>query len=302
MRILLTDDLRRQYQYLFDSCVVNLDHLSVVSSIIARIMPNQARYQSVAGPLGIPWYFVAVIHNMECSLNFNTHLHNGDPLTARTVHVPAGRPLNGQPPFTWEASATDALTFEGFANLTDWSLPAILYRLEAYNGFGYRSRTPPIMTPYLWSASNQYTSGKFVADGQFDPNAVSAQCGAGVILFQMEQNGIVSFASGSAAAPTPTPTPTQTQTSASAPAPTPISTPTPTPVAAPVMTAAQLAAQFDNTVTYSDNEASNAARSLQQVLNTFPGIHVGVDGIAGRETSDAYQQVTGHFLPGDPLG
>src|ERR1035437_2255864 len=91
------------------------------------------------------------------------------------------------PPFAWEQSAADALTIQGFANLTDWSLPVILYRLEAYNGFGYRKLTPPINTPNLWSFSNQYTSGTYVADKVFDPNAVSTQCGAAVILFQMAQ-------------------------------------------------------------------------------------------------------------------
>jgi len=281
MGVAFTDSLRQQYQNLFSSCVVNPARVGTVQSIINKIMPNQGRYQSVAGPLGIPWFFVAVIHNMECGLNFNTQLHNGDPLTARTVHVPAGRPPNGQPPFTWEQSATDALTYQGFANLSDWSLPAILYRLEAYNGFGYRNRTPPINTPYLWSFSNQYASGKYVADGQFDPNAVSTQCGAAAILSQMVQNGVVSFAAGAAGG---------------APASSPAST------APPTMTAAQLAAQFDNTVTFSQSVRSDTAQSLQNALNSFPGISIGADGVPGRQTSDAYQQVTGHFLKGDPLG
>jgi lysozyme family protein len=43
--------------------------------------------------LGIPWGFVAVIHNMEASLDFTKHLHNGDPLTSKTVQVPVARPL-----------------------------------------------------------------------------------------------------------------------------------------------------------------------------------------------------------------
>jgi len=283
MSVPLTHDLRQQYQALFNSCVVNPERQDAVNNIIARIRPNQARYQSVAGPLGIPWFFVAVIHNMECSLNFNCQLHNGDPLTARTVHVPAGRPP-GQPPFTWEQSATDALTIEGFANKPDWTLPAILYRLEAYNGFGYRNHTPSINTPYLWSFSNQYTSGKFVADGVFNPNAVSDQCGAAVILFQMQKNGVVNFAGARAAAAGATPA------GAAAPA-----------SPAPATTAAQLAVQFDNTVTFSLTQRSDVARSLQIALNTFPGISVDVDGVPGRQTSDAYQQVTGHFLRGDPL-
>lgn len=278
MTVPLTDDLRLQYQNLFTTCVINPARLGSVTSIISRIMPHQARYQSVAGPLGIPWFFVALIHNMEASLNFNCHLHNGDPLTARTVHVPAGRPINGQPPFTWEQSAADALTLEGFAGQADWSLPVILYRLEKYNGFGYRNRMPPIMTPYLWSFSNQYISGKFVADGKFDPTAVSTQCGAAVILFQMRQSGAVSVASVTAPAPNPVPAP------------------------APAMTAGQLAAQFDSKVEFSSTQITDAARSLQQALNNFPGIQLSVDGIAGRHTSDAYKQVTGHFLQGDPQG
>ena len=74
MSVPLTDDLRQQYQSLFTSCIVNPAELNAVNRVISRIMPNQGRYQSVAGPLGIPWYVVAVVHNMECGLNFNQHL------------------------------------------------------------------------------------------------------------------------------------------------------------------------------------------------------------------------------------
>lgn len=41
------------------------------------------------------------------------------------------------------------------------------------------------------------------------------------------------------------------------------------------------------------------AEALQRWLNTFPGIFVKVDGIAGERTSDAYELVTGAYLPGD---
>jgi lysozyme family protein len=189
----LNDDLRQQYQGLFNSCVINPARVDAVNQLIATIMPKQARYQSVADPLGIPWYFVALVHNLEASQSFSRHLHNGDPLTARTVRVPAGRPAQGHPPFTWEQSADDALRFQRLADLSDWSLPAMLYRLEGYNGYGYQSRRPRINSPYLWSFSNHYTRGKFVKDGVFNAQAVSDQCGAAVILFQMVQNGIVTL-------------------------------------------------------------------------------------------------------------
>jgi lysozyme family protein len=191
----LTDSLRQQYQSLFDTCSISDAHINDLTPVVASIMRNQARYQSVAAPLAIPWYFVALVHCMETSLNFTRHLHNGDPLTARTSHVPAGRPTAGAPPFTWEQSATDALRFQGLANLSDWSLPATLYRLEGYNGYGYHRVTPSINSPYLWSFSNHYTAGKFTSDHGFDPNAVSKQCGAAVILRKLVQNGVVTFAS-----------------------------------------------------------------------------------------------------------
>jgi len=192
----LTDVLRQQYQTLFDSCIISDAHANDVAPVVASILRNQARYRSVSEPLDIPWYFVALVHCMETSLNFSRHLHNGDPLTARTVHVPAGRPKAGAPPFTWEQSATDALRFQGLANLTDWSLPTTLYRLEGYNGFGYHRLAPPINSPYLWSFSNHYTAGKFTSDHGFDPSAISKQCGAAVLLRKLVQSGVVTFAAG----------------------------------------------------------------------------------------------------------
>jgi lysozyme family protein len=77
-------------------------------------------------------------------------------------------------------SALDALRLKKLDQVTDWSVPHMLFLLEGYNGFGYRRRGVP--TPYLWSFSNLYESGKFVLDGKFDPRAVSKQCGAALML------------------------------------------------------------------------------------------------------------------------
>ena len=200
----LNDALRTSYQQLFDSCVVAPAHTSEVESTVKQIAANQARYTAVATPLGIPWFFVGLIHCMEASLSFKCHLHNGDPLTARTVDVPKGRPVTGTPPFTWEESATDALTFEGFAHLTDWTLPALLYRLEEYNGFGYRNHG--VNTPYLWSYSNHYTAGKYASDGVWSPTLVSKECGAAVLLRRMAQKGLIEF-EGETKPPVDTPSP-----------------------------------------------------------------------------------------------
>jgi lysozyme family protein len=120
------------------------------------------------------------VHGLEGNFNFETHLHNGDPLTARTVQVPKGRPVAGEPPFKWEESAEDALRLKGFDKETDWSIPAMLYRFERYNGMGYRQFQLP--SPYLWSFSDLYEKGKYASDGKFDPALVSKQCRAAVML------------------------------------------------------------------------------------------------------------------------
>ena len=136
---------------------------------------------------------IACIHSLESSLNFNTHLHNGDPLSARTTRVPAGRPSFGSPPYKWKESAIDALEYNGTANWTDWSVAGICYRFERYNGWGYRKFRSPVKSPYLWSFSNHYTKGKYVADGKWDSNAVSQQCGACILMKRMEQRGLISL-------------------------------------------------------------------------------------------------------------
>jgi len=156
----LTDALKAEYQRLFDTCALLPRREAEIEGVLARLRGGEARYQAVAVATGVPWHVIGVIHQMECGGRFDRHLHNGDPLTARTVRVPAGRPATGTPPFTWEASAEDALRFQRLDRWNDWSLPATLYRLEGYNGWGYRLYHPETLSPYLWGGSNHYTRGE----------------------------------------------------------------------------------------------------------------------------------------------
>lgn len=172
--------LREEYAVLFDSCRINPSRAGEVAWHRSRLLKYRPHYEQVAAVTGAPWWFVGIVHALEASFNFAGHLHNGDPLTARTVQVPKGRPLQWNPPSDWVSSAVDAIQYEGHAGKQDWSPAIALYRFESYNGFGYRNRG--INTPYLWSFSNHYTAGKYVRDGKFDPAAVSKQCGAAVML------------------------------------------------------------------------------------------------------------------------
>src|SRR5262245_32730441 len=176
-------ELRQSYAQLWKAMEIPPGiRVRATDARVGAIATGKPRYDQVANATGVPWYVIGMIHEMEGGLNFATHLHNGDPLTNRTIHVPAGRPPTGVPPFQWEESAIDALTLEGFAEVKLWSIERIAYQLEAYNGWGYRSRNTGVKSPYLWSATNQYQKGKFVRDGVFDPNAVSGQIGAMALL------------------------------------------------------------------------------------------------------------------------
>lgn len=181
-------DLAGEYTAWFAAAALRPEHQTSADWHLTMMRASRERYAAVGAPLGVPWQFIAAIHGLEASFNFRSHLHNGDfPLTHRTRQVPAGRPLLWLPPSGWEASASDALRLMGFARQSDWSLPRMLYRLEAYNGFGYRSSGRA--SPYLWSFSNLYSSGKFVADGHFEPKARSQQCGAAVMLKLLDLAG-----------------------------------------------------------------------------------------------------------------
>ncbi len=185
-----TPALRNEYRDLFHTAKVNAGHEASVREIVGALVAHKSRYRKVGDHDGVPWWVVALIHELEGSRDFHTHLHNGDSLSARTVNVPKGRPP-GKPPFTWEQSAEDALEFDGLAHATDWSISHALFRLEKFNGFGYRNAGIHIHSPYLWSFSQHYTRGKFKSDGHFDPTLVSRQCGAGVLLRVMVDEGHV---------------------------------------------------------------------------------------------------------------
>jgi lysozyme family protein len=187
----LNSALRAEYERLFAGCKVRQQRIEDADRIIDRLVAARARYEALETTLGTPWYFVAVIHSLESGQRFDRHLHNGDPLTARTVHEPPGRPPRGRPPFTWEASAHDALKMKRLDEWRDWSVGGTLYNLEAYNGWGYRQDHPEVLSPYLWSFSRHYVKGKYVADRVFDPDAVSQQCGAAVLLRRMVDRGLI---------------------------------------------------------------------------------------------------------------
>lgn len=185
------EELQSEYRALFEGMAVAAARVDEIASVAARIVAGRERYEAVAKATGAPWHVVGLLHYKETNFDFQLHLHNGDPLTSRTVRVPSGRPQEGAPPFRWEESAADAIRNYSLADQTDWSLERTLYRLERWNGFGYRPRG--LCSPYLWGASDRYASGRFVGDGVFDPSAVDTRIGVAPVLRSLVEIGAVSL-------------------------------------------------------------------------------------------------------------
>jgi lysozyme family protein len=160
----------------------------------ARVaVANKGRYLAIARSAGMPdiaWVFIAVSHYRESSQDFSKSLAQGDVWNRVSVHVPADR----GPFASFEDAAVDALVkCSPFASrLKDWSIGGTLTNLERYNGSGYANKGLP--SPYIWSGTDQYHSGKYVADGVFDPDKVDAQLGcAGLIMVMMELDPSIKF-------------------------------------------------------------------------------------------------------------
>lgn len=148
------------------------------------MLAHKARYQTVEAKSGVPWPVIAAIHVREADMDFYTQLAQGDPLSRVSIHVPRGQgPYTG--PDAWERAAARALADEGGSMWGDWSPGGYTTFLEKYNGLGYANMGRP--SPYVWAGTNQYFSGKYVADGVFSSSAVDSQPGCvGLILWMAE--------------------------------------------------------------------------------------------------------------------
>lgn len=188
--------------------------VSSIDKTAKRLVATEAkqRYLAVQGRTGVPWFVVAVIHQREASGSWSANIAQGDPWNRKSTHVPVGR----GPFASWEDAAVDALVnCAPYAGRNrDWSAGGALTILEEYNGLGYAARGVP--SPYVWASTDQYSKGKYVADHDYDPNAVDRQIGCAALLRSMAVlDPSVKFAAATLGSPQPaqeeknTPAPTK---------------------------------------------------------------------------------------------
>lgn len=166
----LAQVLERNKELLTTLHYVNHDYLTAELNAFERIwQSNHQRYENVAQQTNLPEELIAAIHYREGSCNFSTYLHNGEPLGRPTVHVPVGKMFTD-----WEEAAYDALNEKDDVQSTlqlirtTKSAAVIATYAERYNGFGYVNQNR--VSPYVFSGTNLYTLGLYVADHTFDPN------------------------------------------------------------------------------------------------------------------------------------
>lgn len=187
-----TKELLQEYDDLFKTMIVKTS--SYFDSHIQKIFTHKEAYKKVELETGVPWSVIACIHALEAGLDFRKQLHNGQYWDRKTTWVPKGLgPWN-----SWHESSVEAMKMlndkmkrvigDGFT----WDIPTICYAFESHNGWGYRKYHSHVKSPYLWSMSNHYVKGKYVADGKWDENAVSKQIGAMVYIKEiMKRSGNV---------------------------------------------------------------------------------------------------------------
>lgn len=180
------------HEKLWDSVAIDPAHTYRVDKAVALYLDTKPVYERIEKMRkgGVPAPVVFTLHGRESSWNFRKHMHEGSPLTGRTRWVPKGRPKRGNPPFTFEESAEDALYLLKDMEFIAWTkCHDALYQIEKYNGLGYLLYRP-IHSPYLWAGSQHYHKGKYASDGVYDPYLVDRQLGCATLLKRMQERGI----------------------------------------------------------------------------------------------------------------
>lgn len=148
-----------------------------VNKFVENWENNHERYETIEAATGVPAELVAAIHWREASGNFNRCLHDGT-----KIGEPIQSPMdNGKVFWSFEDSAIAVLSkkYDG-SSIIEGDYDTYFDFAERYNGLGYRNGGR--VSPYVWAGTDNYVSGKYVADGHFDPNYVDKQPGVAVLL------------------------------------------------------------------------------------------------------------------------
>jgi len=152
-------------------------HKRDIQSFYANWQKNKARYERVAAKTGVPAELIAALHWRESTGSFKKYLHQGDPLGKAAVRIPTNIPIFHD----WEKAAVHAInmkkTIRDRLSITQTTVDpvALATFAEYYNGLGYHYKGKP--SPYVFSGTDQYTSGKYIRDKVYSSKVRDRQLG-----------------------------------------------------------------------------------------------------------------------------
>jgi lysozyme family protein len=162
------------FSYLYDNCKVYPS--KELDNVVKKIISTANIYKEVERATGVPWELIAALNYRESSLDFKTYLGNGELLSRKTKLVPKGRG-----PFkTWSEGAIDALRYDKLDKKIINTPALMCAQAELFNGLGYRNKG--IYSPYVWSGTSFYSTGKYTSDGIYNPIRRDSQLGVAAII------------------------------------------------------------------------------------------------------------------------
>jgi len=151
------------------------EHELAARAVVVRELGERHRdeWAEVAAKTGVPRLWGLASFERESSSDYSRSPAQGDRWDRVSVNVPRGLgPYQDWGDACVAAYGIDQLDKVGAPN---WTWARGCYEGELYNGFGPRAHGR--RTGYLWSWTNIYTGGKYVADGKWDPDTQDQQCG-----------------------------------------------------------------------------------------------------------------------------
>jgi lysozyme family protein len=143
------------------------------ATVLALGERHRDEWADVTGRTGVPRLWGMASFERESSSDYSCSPAQGDRWDRVSVNVPRGL----GPYAAWGAACAAAYGIDRLDEIgaPNWTWTRGCYEGELFNGFGPRAHGRH--TGYLWSWTNVYTGGKYVADGKWDPDNQDQQCG-----------------------------------------------------------------------------------------------------------------------------
>lgn len=176
----LFEDYAVSLRQRYDIARLNPIHEFEIKRAAKVYKDNLNTYKIVESLCQVPRELIFCLHYREANLDFTRQILNGESINQVTIKVPKGL----GPWASWPLSTKSAMNYTKIDQTKRWDLTMILVAAEKHNGLGYYYKNVP--SPYLWSFTDQYQSGKYGSDGNYNPDLLDKQAGVVALLKGLE--------------------------------------------------------------------------------------------------------------------